>query len=292
MEIFENKELKWYDISDPSQTDMKFIKDNFNFHPLDLDDLLSKTQRPKIDIYDDYYFMILHFPFFEKNDPILKIREIKIFWGKDYLITISNSKLLSEIIKRNQCMPKNSDLILYNIIEQLLRHSFSILSSIGEKVESINDELFDRKPVDTIERISNIRRNIINLDTIFRPQLRLFRMIESGTIKGFSDDMEDYWGNTLDSYNKIWDIIEDSEEIIDGLSKTFDSLQTNRTNEIMKALTLISSILLPLTLIASIYGMNIPLPFQGEPHAYWGISGGMIVIISGFILYFKRKKWM
>jgi magnesium transporter len=104
--------------------------------------------------------------------------------------------------------------------------------------------------------------------------------------------MEEYWGNILDYYQKMWDMIEDYEELIEGLSKTFDSMQTNRTNEIMKALTLISSILLPLTFIASLYGMNVKLPFMNETHTFWALMGCMLTISGGFIYMFKYKKWM
>lgn len=301
IDIVENGDLKWYHINNPSDSDLAFLKEKFNFHDLDLEDCLSNTQRPKIDIYDDYYFIILHFPYFEQTDPFLKIREVKLFWGKDYIITVRNSHwIVLEMFKRakkdpelrKDLMSASSDILLYNILERLLNQSFNILGKIGSEIEIINTGLFSRKAFRAIEKISVTRRNIINLDTIFKPQLRLFRMIESGKIKGYAEDMEEYWGNVLDFYNKIWDMTEDYKEIIEGLSKTFDSLQANRTNEIMKVLTLISSILLPLTLIASIYGMNIALPFEKNPFAFWIVASGMIAIVTGFIFFFKRKNWM
>ena len=104
--------------------------------------------------------------------------------------------------------------------------------------------------------------------------------------------MEAYWGNILDYYQKMWDMIEDYEELIEGLSKTFDSMQTNRSNEIMKALTLISSILLPLTFIASVYGMNVKLPFMNATNTFWVLMGTMLFISGGFIYMFKWKRWM
>ena len=133
---------------------------------------------------------------------------------------------------------------------------------------------------------------MILLNTIFKPQLRLFQKFESGQIEGYAENMEEYWGNILDYYQKMWDMIEDYEELIEGLSKTFDSMQSNRTNEIMKALTLISSILLPLTFIASLYGMNVKLPIGNHINAFWMLMGAMLVISGSFIFMFKRKKWM
>jgi len=111
-------------------------------------------------------------------------------------------------------------------------------------------------------------------------------------VSGFADNMEDYWGNILDYYQKMWDMTEDYEDLIEGLSKTFDSMQTNKTNEIMKILTLISSIILPLTFITSLYGMNVILPMAEQSTAFWILLGSMVLISVVLILYFKRRRWM
>ncbi len=104
--------------------------------------------------------------------------------------------------------------------------------------------------------------------------------------------MEDYWGNILDYYNRMWDMTEDYGELIEGLSTTFDSMQTNKTNQIMKILTLISSIVLPLTFLTGIYGMNVLLPMQEEGTAFWVLIAFMIVIGGSMIFYFRSKKWL
>ncbi len=104
--------------------------------------------------------------------------------------------------------------------------------------------------------------------------------------------MEDYWGNILDYYDKMWDMTEDYGELIEGLSTTFDSMQTNKTNEIMKILTLISSIILPLTFLTGLYGMNVLLPMEKNNLAFWIIIVVMLVIGGGMVVYFKRRKWL
>lgn len=296
--------IKWHHIQNPSEEDLEFLEDDFHFHPLDIEDCRSTNQRPKIDIYDDYNFLILHFPGFDRQQKILKVREAKIFWGESYIITITQSQwVLRSFFDQTEKRPENvddfvkssSDALLYTILNRLMVDSYSLLLRIGATIETINRELFNKRAVATIENISITRRNIILLNTIFKPQIRLFHKFESGSIKGFSksgDFMEDYWGNILDYYQKMWDMVEDNGELIEGLSKTFDSMQTNRINEVMKIMTFISTLFLPLTFITGIYGMNMDLPLSDKKWLFWGIMGIMGLFVIGFIIYAKRRKWM
>jgi magnesium transporter len=185
-----------------------------------------------------------------------------------------------------------SDALLYRILERVMTESLMLLKRIGSELDFISQELFSKKAEKTIEQISVTRKNIILLNTIFKPQLRLFHKFEMGSIEGFAENMEDYWGNILDYYQRMWDMTEDYEELIEGLSKTFDSLQANKINEIMKVLTMVSSILLPLTFITGLYGMNLGLPYQNEPNSFWVIILSMFVIATTMVFYFKRRRWM
>lgn len=298
--------LTWHYIQNPTEEDLIFLEENFHFHPLDIEDCRSMAQRPKIDTYDDYNFIILHFPGFDKLGKTLKVREVKIFWGKSYIITLTRSQwMLKNIFEQTERQPEkleedfektNSDNLLYTILNRLLVDSYSLLLRVGANIESINRELFNKKRADlTIENLSITRRNIILLNTIFKPQLRLFQRLESGAIAGFtenSDFMEVYWGNIVDYYQKMWDMVEDNGELIEGLSKTFDSMQTNRINEVMKIMTLISTIFLPLTFITGVYGMNVALPFMNRTHFFWCIVGFMALVAAFFIFFAKKRRWM
>ncbi|MCM1170349.1 MAG: magnesium transporter CorA family protein, partial [Bacteroides sp.] len=304
MESLELGALNWHYIQNPNEEDLTFLEEEFHFHPLDIEDCRSMAQRPKIDIYDDYNFLILHFPGFDRGDT-LTTREIKIFWGKSYIITLTRSQgILKNIFELAEKQPEkleedfeefNSDTLLYTILNRLLVDSYSLLLRVGVNIESINRDLFNKRADLTIEKLSITRRNIILLNTIFKPQLRLFQKFESGTIKGFSENsdfMEDYWGNIVDYYQKMWDMVEDNGELIEGLSKTFDSMQTNRINEVMKIMTLISTIFLPLTFITGVYGMNVNLPFMSRAHIFWCIVGFMALVAGFFIFFAKKRRWM
>lgn len=292
--------LKWHHILDPSDTDLQYLRDNFHFHPLDIEDCRSRNQRPKIDIYDDYYFLILHFPYLDRSNRFLKTKEVKIFWGNDFIITIGTShwvvKTLFNSAREDDTSGVmsvgTSDALLYKILERLMLETMTLIRRMGTEVELINRDLFSKRAERTIERISITRKNLILLNTIFKPQLRLFHKFESGEVEGYAENMEDYWGDILDSYQKVWDMTEDYAEMIEGLSKTFDSLQTNRTNEIIKMLTIISSIILPLTFVTGLYGMNVDLPFQTNPNAFWIVLGVMAAIAAFMLSLFKFKRWI
>jgi len=295
--------LKWLHIPYPNDENIDFLRENYDFHPLDLEDCQSKVQRPKIDIYDDYRFLILHFPYFDKAMKFVKTKEVKIFWGEHYIITLGSHWVIRTLFDKTKKeadidideLPNTSDVLLYSILDSLMRESFKLMKLIEDNLDHISQEMFDKKAEKTIERISVTRKNLILLNTAFKPQLRLFQKMESGVIKGFTPDMEDYWGNNLDSYQKMWDSIEDYQELIQGFSLTFDSLQANRTNEIMKVLTTISTILLPLTFLTGLYGMNVDLPLQEgstDTTAFLIIVGAMILIVISLLFYFKKRRWI
>jgi magnesium transporter len=293
--------LRWHHFVSPSEEDLQYLKENFHFHPLDIEDCRSTNQRPKIDIYDDYYFLILHFPSFDIHNRFLTIKEVKFFWGEDYVISIDQNKwVVSEMFDDTRKRISNkeeieigtSDAMLYRILEKLMNSSLNLMRRLGLELDRINEDLFSIRAQKTIMQISITRKNIILINTIFKPQLPLFHKFESGQIEGFAENMEDYWGNILDYNQKMWDMAEDYQELIEGLSKTFDSLQTNRINDIMKTLTFFSAILLPLTFITGLYGMNIGLPFQSDSRSFLIIIGLMLMVVIAMLFYFRRRKWL
>ena len=293
--------LKWQHAHTPSEEDFKYLESTYHFHPLDLEDCQQSNQRSKIDIYDDYYFLILLFPEFDRQNRFIKTREVKVFWGEDFIITVGKSHWIVDKLFRDSFEQEErgeefevgtSDALFYLILEKLMNETVYLLRKVGLELELINRELFGTKPQRTIERLSVTRKNIILLNTMFKPQLRVFNQFESGVVKGYADNMEDYWGNILDYYHRMWDMTEDYGELIQGLSTTFDSMQSHKTNEIMKILTLISSIVLPLTFLTGIYGMNVLLPLQNDNMAFWIIVVVMFLLVGSMLFFFRRKKWM
>ncbi len=294
--------LRWSHIVRPTSEDLQALQEHYKFHPLDIEDCRTEVNlRPKIDIYDDYHFIILHFPAFNVTEQFVEIREIKVFWGRDYLISISKSHwMLRDLFNREKAKApgsgrmevSSSDALFYEILDHLMKDTQRLVERVDKEVDDCGRNLFGKKAEATIEKISVTQKNVILLNTMFKPQMALFNKLQSGAISGFAEDMEDYWGNIMDYYQKIWDMVEDDGELIKGYSATFDSLQVNRTNEVIKILTLVSSILLPLTFIASLYGMNIKLPVQDHPYSFFIVSVTMGAIAIAMIIYFKIRRWM
>jgi magnesium transporter len=294
--------LRWSHITRPTEEDLQALKERYHFHPLDLEDCRAEVNlRPKIDIYDDYYFVILHFPAFGVTEQFVEIREIKFFWGKDYLISLARSQwLLKELFNRERAKSPtsgrmevgSSDALFYQILDHLMMDTQRLVEQVDKNVDNCGKMIFGKKSEQLIEKISITRKNVILLNTMFKPQIVLFNKLQSGGIRGFAENMEDYWGNIMDYYQKLWDMVEDDEELIKGYSMTFDSLQVNKTNEVMKILTLVSSILLPLTFLASLYGMNIRLPFQDHEFSFAIVAGSMVGLAILMVIYFKIRKWM
>ena len=305
IEKIQYRSLQWLDITNPSEKDYDMLLDDYHFHPLDIEDCRGTTQRPKLDEYDDYYFLILHFPYFDRDNKTVRIREVKLFWGKDYIITVGKAhwvvkKLFDEMNEdlnegdeETQDMMATSDQLLYHILNRLMLETNTLVQRIGAEVDLINYDIFNRRTRSTIEQISVTRRNIIMLNTTFRAQLRVLHMFESGGVKGFVDpevlEMDDYWGNILDQYQKMYDSIEDYGELIEGLSQTFDSLLTNRTNEIMRVLTYFSTIMLPLTVVTGFFGMNVEFPFTMGHAAFWCILASLAILTVIIILFFHHR---
>lgn len=298
MQTIEYNKTKWYNVSEPTEKDLKFLKENFDFHTLALDDVLSYHQRPKIDEYKNHMFFVIHLPIMENR---LKIREVDFFVGGNYVITATTKKyeLLENLFKETGNSPerqkklfdKNSVFLFYHILDALTENLFPILNALGTEIDGINRSLTKQKSERIIGKINLMRRNLIIFQTLIKPELSILSEMEGGKIKFLGNKMNIYWGDILDHIRKASDQLDDYRELLEGLAITSESLIFHRTNEIIKILTIISVIVLPLTLIASIYGMNIPLPIQRSALALPILIVLMVAMVGGMLAYFKIRRW-
>jgi len=302
IETVSGDELTWINIESPGKEETDYLAQNYPFHPLDLDDCLSRIQRPKIDRYDEYLFLVFHFPVFSSQARVTTPSQVSVFIGQDYLITLHKGDLKPLVKLFNQCQTdeeirqehfsQGSGYLLYRIIDRLVDYCFPILNKIGGNIEVVEDAIFAVKARGTVRGISTLRRDVISFRRIIWPMRAVIGGLEP-KIRHFARmDMEVYFGDTVDHLDKIWDALDEYKEIIEGLNDTYDSLASNRTNEVMRMLTIIATILLPLTVIASIYGMNVPLPFQESHYSFLIVFSVWAVVVAGMLYFFRRHHWI
>ena len=295
-------ELTWINIEAPTRLETDYLAQNYTFHPLDLDDCLSRIQRPKIDVYDDYLFLVFHFPVFNPEARVTTSSQVSVFIGQGYLITLHKGDLKPLVKLFNQCetdeeikqehFSQGSGYLLYRIIDRLVDYCLPILNKIGVNIEEVEDNIFSESVRGTVREISALRRDVISFRRIIWPMRAVIGSMEPKIRRFTPMDMEVYFGDMTDHVDKIWDGLDEYKEIIEGLSDTHDSLATHRTNEVVRVLTAIATILLPLTVVASLYGMNIPLPFQSSPFSFALVFAVWIVIACGMLYFFRHKRWI
>jgi len=302
VEIVESPGLRWINVERPRALEQTWLEEHFDFHALDYEDVRSRNQRPKVDEYDDYLFIVLHFPRYDKIVSRLNAAEVDMFVGPDYLITLPNERLdsidyLFEQCRRNEelresLFSKGPGYLLYKIIDDCVDAAFPMLGKIGNKLEHIEEEIFEGKGDDVVRDISNAKQEIINFRKIVRPQRLAFRDLERNKARYIAEDLDIYFDDLIDGSERAWDMLENYKEVIEGLEATNESAIAHRTNETFQILTAISLIFLPLTLIASLFGMNVHLPWEDSPHAFWIILAAMLAIVIAVATFFRRRGWL
>ncbi|UCC65106.1 MAG: magnesium/cobalt transporter CorA [Anaerolineae bacterium] len=294
--------VTWTNIKNPNSEDIESLRRNFNFHPLDLEDCLSKIERPKIDEYDDYLFIVMHFPIYDRDHQISQPSEVDFFIGATYLVTIHDGRLKPLIQLFEDChayeqtrrrhMGAGASRLLHSVIDKLVDYCFPILAQVDHNIQTIEDEVFSENMRQIVQRISVVRRDIIALRRIIKPQLPIVANLEHVDRPFIREDLDVYFGDIHDHLQKAWEELEDQREVLEGLSDTSESVISYRINDVMKLLTIISVVMLPLSLISGIYGMNVLLPGESSIWAFPIILGGMVIIALAMLGFFKMKNWL
>jgi magnesium transporter len=303
IESVTQNDLTWINIEPPSERETEYLAQNYPFHPLDLDDCLSRIQRPKIDEYKDYIFLVLHFPVFNPDARVTNPSQLSVFISEKYVITLHKGDLKPIVALFRDCelnedtreehFSNGTGYLLYRIIDRLVDYCLPIISKISANIEKTEDNIFQsRRMPKAIGDISALRRDVIAFRRIIWPMRAVVATLEPKIRRFTSMDMAPYFGDMIDHVDKIWDALDEFKEIIEGLNDTHDSLATNHTNEVMRMLTIIATVLLPLTLLAGIYGMNVPLPFQDSHYSFILIFIVWVIIVSGMLYFFRRNRWI
>ena len=262
--------LRWLQLEEPTAVETAWLAQNFEFHELDLEDVLSTRQRPKIDEYDDYMFIVLHVPHYNKERARLDAAELNVFIGHDYIVTLPNvplkplGRLFAQLEdnqeRREEYFGKGSGYVLYEILSELFDYCFPILDKIGFKLDRMREAIFtERRSEDVVRDISDVKHEIVSYRKVIKPERSTLRLLER--TRYLPDDLEVYFDDIVDKAERIWDQLDNYKEVVEALEQTNESVIAHKQNDILRLLTIFSVILLPLTLLSGIFGMN----FQPHP---------------------------
>lgn len=293
----------WINIIHPTPQDIDALRRLYPyFHPLNLDDTLSPIERPKIDDSDDYLFIVLHFPIWDATHRLTRQSEVDFFVGRGFVITIHDGALKPMRDLYDTCqtredtlkklLDKSASHAFYAIVDTLVDYCFPIMRKVDSNIRAIEERIFTDEDMKLIRDIAVVRRDIIALRRIIRQQVPILENLERVERPIIQEDLDEYFGDIVDHVHTLRDIIDEDFEIIVGLSETADTLINHRLNAVIRVLTVISVIILPLTLVSGIYGMNVSLPLDDHPDAFLAVMGLMVVLAVALLVYFKRRKWL
>jgi magnesium transporter len=296
--------LTWINLDAPSLTHAQELADRFGWHPLDVEDVMSKRQRPKVDDYADegYLFGVLHFPVYDRSIQRLNAAELDVFVGPDYLVTLPGVELLpvtrlfrrceEDEAFREQLLSKGSGRLLYEVLDDLFDYCFPILDKIGYKLDSLEDDVFEGRSEAVVRDISNVKQEIISYRKIIKPERSTLRLLERHVERFLPEELDLYFDDIVDAAERIWDILDNYKEVVEALEDTNESVISHRQNDVLRVLTVFSVVLLPLTLITGFFGMNVRFPGFDTVWAFWAIFVGMAVTLVGLLAFFRLKRWL
>ncbi|MFA5199457.1 MAG: magnesium/cobalt transporter CorA [Candidatus Omnitrophota bacterium] len=293
--------ILWLDIQDIDDNDIDILTGVFNIHPLTIEDFIMVNARPKVENFKDYLFLIMFSLECSKNncDKKIKMGEMDFCLGKNFLVTSHNDiipalAINKERLRKDSPIIKNgADFLLYALTDSLVDSYFPVIHDFDDSVDQMSDELFKDPTNNTLKKIYILKNEIIHLRRTIGPQADVMSLLARGDYSQITPANSIYFRNIYDSLIRINDIVGTSRDIITGAMEAYVSVVSNRLNEIMKTLTVITTIMMPLTLIASIYGMNFKhMPELEHKFAYPAVILTMSLITISMLIYFKRRKWL
>jgi magnesium transporter len=302
--------VSWINLLSPTTGEAQLLAERFGWHPLDVEDVLSRRQRPKIDVYPGdeeghggYLFGVLHFPVYDKSVGRLNAGELDVFLGPDYLVTLPSVELrpVSLLFRRaeeneeirEQLLARGSGRLLYEVLDDLYDYCFPILDKIGFKLEQIDEEIGSGEGAKELVRdIHRVKQEIISYRKIIKPQRPTLRQLERRIEDFLPEDLELYFDDIVDASERIWDLLDNYKEVVEALEDTNESLISHQQNDILYVLTIFLVVLTPLTFITGFFGMNVHFPGVNGWDAFFASLGIMFVTVVGMLAFFRWKRWL
>ncbi len=299
----EKPAVTWLDI-DGTQCNntIKFLTDKLGLHGLLVEDIHHHDHRPKIDEYDNHVFVMVKMLDFDDLTQQIKSEQVSFILGKNYLISIQETGKKGDIFEPIRARIKSSqskhrkfgaDYLLYSLLDIIIDHYFVILEKIGEKIEALEDDVLYRPTAKTLNEIYVLKRELIQLRHSVWPLREVLNKLDKDDSDFVKPSIHLYIRESYDHSIQVIETLESYRDILSGLIDIYLSSLSNKMNSIMKVLTVISTIFMPLTFIVGVYGMNFKnMPELLLPNGYYAVLSICALIAGAMIVYFKRKEWL
>ncbi|MAG12874.1 hypothetical protein CL630_03645 [bacterium] len=296
-------DIAWVDVESPTKEDVRALLDEYGIHPLVAEELLSPTVRPKVDVYDDFIYLILHFPTISHSHNGEAEQEIDFIIGRKVFITV-HYNIVDSLEKSNRLFSVNSVLkrcnvgehagfLFFAMVKELYENLVFELDSVQKELDKIEDHIFLGEEHKMVPHLSKINRKLLHFKKAINQHKQVLESLELAGKKFFGENFTYYLRAITGEYYKVSALLEISKDVLNELKDTNDSLLTTKTNDIMKVLTIMAFATFPLMLFSSLFGMNtIYMPIVGKENDFWIIVSIMVVSTIVFFTFFKRKKWL
>lgn len=298
-QLIKENGVVWMHAVRPSPRDIEAILRVFRFHPLVIDEIASPTRQPALEDYRDHFLLILHFPIIYPSSEMNAIAEVDFLVSKKSLVTVVYQDMprLDDFFKQYRLSfpadARNPGALLHRILEHLFRGVIPDLEYVAREIDRIEAAMFERQNWESVEEISNLRRDIVDLRRSMLPQQLALEFLPPVAARLFGKESELYFTDVLKFTRKILGALDSYKEATDVLHETIRSLLSNRISNIMAILTIFSAAILPVNFIASVWGMNHAyLPLRDGRYDFWIVLGIMVMVGTGLLWFFRRKQWL
>ncbi|MGK2848983.1 MAG: magnesium transporter CorA family protein [Minisyncoccota bacterium] len=302
MNIIEHKKITWIDFENPGKDDILYLQENFNIHPLAIEELITPTYQPKVVQYDSCLFLSIHIPLFDVEHRTTYPGELDIILTQGHLITSHRTNIyqLTHFFadlqksegKRRLSLEETPAHLLYNLLELLINSCFPRLDHINKKLDFVETQVFAEKEKEMVFEISVLKRDILNFRRTLKPQRSILESIIQKDHPFIPKETKLYFQDLIGTNIRLWNILESQKETIEALEATNNSLLSNKLDLTMKVLTIFSAVLLPMTAYSNMLAMSARIPFGNSPYAFWIHVSLMLLLSVITMTVFKAKKWL
>lgn len=289
----------WVDVNDPSSQDFLDLAEEFDFHPLSIEDCRHPHQRPKIEEYKGYYFIVLYEAQLAGPTDRLELRELNIFLGANFVVTVHSRPIRAiETVRRlwgewSDRSEQGAGLLAYLLFDAIVDDYLPLLDILSERVDTLSDEIFTEFKPESLQSIFRIKKQLLHLRRTITPLRDVFNVMLRREQPIFAREIYVYFQDVFDHLIRVSDSIDTLREMLGSAMDAYLSVSSNRTNLVMKRLTSVATILMSVTLIAGIYGMNFDyMPELKWRYGYVFALGLMVAIGVAIYLYLKKSKWI